>query len=118
MMEGPTIPEKKIFFAEKSARNGIVQASLVAIGNESPDAGLKRKAIGPHSGTEIQIQIQWRYYRSPPPQFWYGTEGIEHVWICLTDELQPINPLPPVYRNFGGHCLMSGVVFPKIRLII
>ncbi|GFW41174.1 transposable element Tcb2 transposase [Trichonephila clavipes] len=30
----------------------------------------------------------------------------------------PFNPLPPVYRNFGGHCLMSGVIFPKIRLII
>ncbi|GFX45359.1 transposable element Tcb1 transposase [Trichonephila clavipes] len=43
---------------------------------------------------------------------------IEHVWICLADELQPVNPLSPVYRNFGGHCLMSGVIFPKIRLII
>ncbi|GFW57129.1 transposable element Tcb1 transposase [Trichonephila clavipes] len=38
--------------------------------------------------------------------------------ICLADELQPVNPLPPVYRNFGGHCLMSGVIFSKIRLII
>ncbi|GFW04737.1 transposable element Tcb2 transposase [Trichonephila clavipes] len=38
--------------------------------------------------------------------------------ICLTDKLQPVNPFPPVYRNFGGHCLMSGVIFPKIRLII
>ncbi|GFW53233.1 c-factor [Trichonephila clavipes] len=27
--------------------------------------------------------------------------------VCLADELQPVNPLPPVYRNFGGHCLMS-----------
>ncbi|GFW56424.1 transposable element Tcb1 transposase [Trichonephila clavipes] len=44
---------------------------------------------------------------------------IEHMCgICLADELQPVNPLPPVYRNFGGHCLMSGVIFPKIRLII
>ncbi|GFX64014.1 transposable element Tcb1 transposase [Trichonephila clavipes] len=25
---------------------------------------------------------------------------IEHVGICLADELQPFNPLPPVYRNF------------------
>ncbi|GFV36925.1 hypothetical protein TNCV_1940111 [Trichonephila clavipes] len=38
--------------------------------------------------------------------------------ICLADELQPVNPLPPVYWNFGGHCLMSGVIFPKIRLIL
>ncbi|GFY09705.1 transposable element Tcb1 transposase [Trichonephila clavipes] len=37
---------------------------------------------------------------------------------CLADELQPVNPLPPIYRNFGGHCLMSGVIFHKIRLII
>ncbi|GFV66079.1 transposable element Tcb2 transposase [Trichonephila clavipes] len=36
----------------------------------------------------------------------------------LADELQPINHIPPVYRNFGEHCLMSGVIFPKIRLII
>ncbi|GFT92627.1 transposable element Tcb2 transposase [Trichonephila clavipes] len=36
---------------------------------------------------------------------------IEHA---LADELQPVNPLPPLYRNFGGHCLMSGVIFPKI----
>ncbi|GFY33275.1 transposable element Tcb1 transposase [Trichonephila clavipes] len=43
---------------------------------------------------------------------------IEHVGICLADELQPVNLLPPVYRNFGGHCYMSGVIFPKIRLII
>ncbi|GFT06173.1 transposable element Tcb1 transposase [Trichonephila clavipes] len=43
---------------------------------------------------------------------------IEHVYDMLVDELQPVNPLPPVYRNFGGHCFMSGVIFPKIRLII
>ncbi|GFX63030.1 uncharacterized protein TNCV_3465751 [Trichonephila clavipes] len=30
--------------------------------------------------------------------------------ICLADELQPVNPFPPVYRNFGGHCLMSDIV--------
>ncbi|GFT43386.1 transposable element Tcb1 transposase [Trichonephila clavipes] len=38
--------------------------------------------------------------------------------ICLAAELQPVNPLPPGYQSFGGHCLMSGVIFPKIRLII
>ncbi|GFU95819.1 DDE_3 domain-containing protein [Trichonephila clavipes] len=42
----------------------------------------------------------------------------EHVWDMLFDELQPVNPLPPVYWNFGGHCLMSCVIFPKIGLII
>ncbi|GFV63864.1 transposable element Tcb1 transposase [Trichonephila clavipes] len=43
---------------------------------------------------------------------------IEHVWDMLGQRIADINPLPPVYRNFGGHCLMSGVIFPKIRLII
>ncbi|GFT05914.1 transposable element Tcb1 transposase [Trichonephila clavipes] len=43
---------------------------------------------------------------------------IENVGICLAEELQPINPFLPVYRNFGGHCLMSSAIFPKIRLII
>ncbi|GFW06215.1 transposable element Tcb1 transposase [Trichonephila clavipes] len=28
----------------------------------------------------------------------------EYCGICLADELQPVNPLPPVYRNFGEHC--------------
>ncbi|GFX96376.1 transposable element Tcb1 transposase [Trichonephila clavipes] len=36
---------------------------------------------------------------------------IEHVWAYLADEFQPVNLLPPVYRNFGGHCLMNGVIF-------
>ncbi|GFT69671.1 DDE_3 domain-containing protein [Trichonephila clavipes] len=52
------------------------------------------------------------------PAYLPDLNAIENVLICLDDELQPVNPLPPVYRNFGGHCLMSGVIFPKIRLII
>ncbi|GFW98880.1 transposable element Tcb1 transposase [Trichonephila clavipes] len=43
---------------------------------------------------------------------------IEHVWDMLRRRIAARQPLPPVYRNFGGHCLMSGVIFPKIRLII
>ncbi|GFV22752.1 transposable element Tcb1 transposase [Trichonephila clavipes] len=43
---------------------------------------------------------------------------IQHVWDMLREELKPVNPLPPVYRNLGGHCLMSGVIFSKIRLKI
>ncbi|GFV16961.1 hypothetical protein TNCV_2317911, partial [Trichonephila clavipes] len=35
--------------------------------------------------------------------------------MCLANELQPVN-LPPVYRNFGGHCLMSGVIFPQDQI--
>ncbi|GFS61446.1 HTH_Tnp_Tc3_2 domain-containing protein [Trichonephila clavipes] len=33
--------------------------------------------------------------------------------ICLAVELQPVNPFPSVYRNFGRHYLMSDVIFPK-----
>ncbi|GFT66798.1 transposable element Tcb1 transposase [Trichonephila clavipes] len=43
---------------------------------------------------------------------------IEHVWDMLGRRIASRQSLPPVYRNFGGHCLMSGVIFPKIRLII
>ncbi|GFU86854.1 transposable element Tcb2 transposase [Trichonephila clavipes] len=43
---------------------------------------------------------------------------IEHVLgYAWPIEFQPVNSLPPIYRNFRGHCLMSGVIFPKIRLI-
>ncbi|GBO04715.1 hypothetical protein AVEN_58484-1 [Araneus ventricosus] len=52
------------------------------------------------------------------PAYSQDLNPIEHVWDMLGRELQPVNPLPPVYRNFGGNCLMSGVIFPKIRLII
>ncbi|GFX78157.1 transposable element Tcb1 transposase [Trichonephila clavipes] len=40
---------------------------------------------------------------------------IKHVWDMLG---RRIAALPLVYRNSGGHCLMSGVIFPKIRLMI
>ncbi|GFV51774.1 transposable element Tcb1 transposase [Trichonephila clavipes] len=43
---------------------------------------------------------------------------IEHVWDMLVRRIVARQPLPPVYRNCGGHCLMSGVIFPKIGLII
>ncbi|GFU30264.1 DDE_3 domain-containing protein [Trichonephila clavipes] len=43
---------------------------------------------------------------------------IEHVWDMLGRRIAAHQPLPPVYRNFGGHCLMSGVIIPKIRFII
>ncbi|GFW60683.1 transposable element Tcb1 transposase [Trichonephila clavipes] len=43
---------------------------------------------------------------------------IEHVWDMFGRQIADRQPLPPVYRNFGGHCLMSGVIVPEIRLII
>ncbi|GFY27575.1 DDE_3 domain-containing protein [Trichonephila clavipes] len=42
---------------------------------------------------------------------------IEHLWDML-DRLAAYPPLPPIYRHFREHCLMNGVIFPMIRLII
>ncbi|GFX65563.1 transposable element Tcb1 transposase [Trichonephila clavipes] len=42
----------------------------------------------------------------------------EHAWDMLVRRIAACNPLSHVYRNFGGHRLMSGVIFLKIRLII
>ncbi|GFT94547.1 transposable element Tcb1 transposase [Trichonephila clavipes] len=41
---------------------------------------------------------------------------IEHVWDMLGRRITARQPLPPVYRNFGGHCLMSGVILRRICL--
>ncbi|GFW99173.1 uncharacterized protein TNCV_3009411 [Trichonephila clavipes] len=55
---------------------------------------------------------------------WIGSilTGLESNRACVgyawPTNCSPSPPLPPVYRNFGGHCLMSGEIFPKIRLII
>ncbi|GFU15775.1 amine oxidase A [Trichonephila clavipes] len=35
---------------------------------------------------------------------------LEHVWDMLGRRIAARQPLPPVYRNFGGHCLMSGPI--------
>ncbi|GFW00595.1 transposable element Tcb1 transposase [Trichonephila clavipes] len=43
---------------------------------------------------------------------------IEHVWDMLGRRIAARQPFPSVYRNFRRHCLMSGVIFPKFRLII
>ncbi|GFT55424.1 transposable element Tcb1 transposase [Trichonephila clavipes] len=43
---------------------------------------------------------------------------IEHVWDMFGRRIAANQPIRPVYRNFGGHCLISGVILTKIRLII
>ncbi|GFU59972.1 transposable element Tcb1 transposase [Trichonephila clavipes] len=43
---------------------------------------------------------------------------IEHVGDMLGRRITARHPAPTIYRNYGGHCLMSGVIFPKIRLIV
>ncbi|GFY30953.1 transposable element Tc1 transposase [Trichonephila clavipes] len=61
--------------------------------------------------SEHIIRMDWPAY-SP------DLNPIEHVWDMLGRRMAARQSLPPVYRNFGGHCLMSGVIFPMIRLII
>ncbi|GFU75512.1 transposable element Tcb1 transposase [Trichonephila clavipes] len=51
------------------------------------------------------------------PAYSLNLNPIEHVWDTLGRRIAARQP-PPVYRNFGEHCLMSGVILPKIRLII
>ncbi|GFW60764.1 transposable element Tcb1 transposase [Trichonephila clavipes] len=43
---------------------------------------------------------------------------IEHVLNMLGRRIAARQPPPTCLRNFGGHSLMSGIIFPKIRLII
>ncbi|GFT82249.1 transposable element Tcb1 transposase [Trichonephila clavipes] len=43
---------------------------------------------------------------------------IEHVWDMLDRRISACQPPPTSLPELRGHCLMSGVIFPKIRLII
>ncbi|GFW24630.1 transposable element Tcb1 transposase [Trichonephila clavipes] len=42
---------------------------------------------------------------------------VEHVWDILGRLIAASQPPLHVYRNFEEHCLMSGVIFPKIKSI-
>ncbi|GFX92408.1 DDE_3 domain-containing protein [Trichonephila clavipes] len=48
------------------------------------------------------------------PVFSPDLNPVCHVWICLAEELKPVNHLLHVYRNFGEKSLMSGRMFHKI----
>ncbi|GFV01940.1 transposable element Tcb1 transposase [Trichonephila clavipes] len=61
--------------------------------------------------SEVIPRMDWPSY-SP------DLNSIDRVWDMLGRRIAAREPPPPVYRNFGGHCLMSSVIFPKIRLII
>ncbi|GFX07673.1 transposable element Tcb1 transposase [Trichonephila clavipes] len=75
--------------------------------------------VRPHRGNIVDECLQSEdITRMDWPAYSPDLNPIENCGICLADELQPVNLLPSVYGNFGGHCLMSGVIFPKIRLII
>ncbi|GFU54671.1 transposable element Tcb1 transposase [Trichonephila clavipes] len=43
---------------------------------------------------------------------------IGHVWDMLGRRIAARQHPPTCLPELGGHCLMSGVIFPKIRLII
>ncbi|GFX60931.1 transposable element Tcb1 transposase [Trichonephila clavipes] len=61
--------------------------------------------------SEDITRMDWPAYSS-------DLNPIEHVWDMLGRRIAARHLLPPVYRNFGGHCLVSGVIFSKIRLTI
>ncbi|GFY28090.1 transposable element Tc3 transposase [Trichonephila clavipes] len=51
------------------------------------------------------------------PAYSPDSNPIKHGWDMIGRRIaarQP--PFPPVYRNFGGHCLMSGVIFPQDQI--
>ncbi|GFV01403.1 DDE_3 domain-containing protein [Trichonephila clavipes] len=52
------------------------------------------------------------------PAYSPDLKPIEHVWDMLGRRIAARQPSPPVYRNFGGHCLMSGVIFPQDQIDI
>ncbi|GFT46581.1 dimer_Tnp_hAT domain-containing protein [Trichonephila clavipes] len=45
---------------------------------------------------------------------------IEHVVDMLGRRIAAFNPLPPIYRNFGVHCLMSGkrYYYKKLQVLL
>ncbi|GFX11494.1 DDE_3 domain-containing protein [Trichonephila clavipes] len=56
--------------------------------------------IRPHRANNVDECLQspvWIGQHTHRTRIQYSMCG-----ICLADELQPVNPLPPVYRNFGG----------------
>ncbi|GFY36606.1 transposable element Tcb1 transposase [Trichonephila clavipes] len=56
--------------------------------------------------------------RTDCPAYSPDLNPIQYVWGMLGQRISDRQLLPSVYRNFGGRCFMSGVIFPKIRLII
>ncbi|GFV01254.1 transposable element Tcb1 transposase [Trichonephila clavipes] len=52
------------------------------------------------------------------PAYLPDLNPIEHVWDMLGRRIASRQPPLTSLPDFVGHCLMSGVILPKIRLII
>ncbi|GFV40943.1 transposable element Tcb1 transposase [Trichonephila clavipes] len=73
----------------------------------------------PHRANTLDECLQSKdITRMDWPAYSSDLNPIEHVWDMLGQRIAARQPPPTVYRNLRGHCLMSGVIFPKIRLII
>ncbi|GFY10530.1 transposable element Tcb1 transposase [Trichonephila clavipes] len=72
----------------------------------------------PHRANIVEECLQSEdMTRMDCPAYSPDLNRIEHVWDMLGRRIAARQP-PSTHRNFGGHCLMSDVIFPKIRLII
>ncbi|GFU86496.1 transposable element Tcb1 transposase [Trichonephila clavipes] len=52
------------------------------------------------------------------PAYLPDLNPIEHVWDMLRRRIAARQSPPTCLPDFGRHCLMSGVILHKIRLII
>ncbi|GFU95477.1 transposable element Tcb1 transposase [Trichonephila clavipes] len=72
-------------------------------------------SVRPHHANIVDECLQSEdITRMDWPAYSLDLDPIEHVWYMLGRRIAARQTLPPVYRYFGGHFLMSGVIFPKI----
>ncbi|GFV16098.1 transposable element Tcb1 transposase [Trichonephila clavipes] len=68
----------------------------------------------PHRLNIVGECLQSEYItRMDWPPYSQDLNPLEHVWDMLGQRIAARELPPPVYRNFGGNCLMSGVISPS-----